>query len=274
MDLYNYFNIRKNQINNSSSSSLTIKKRKFDKYLYKNPFSNNFLPNIEKSNNLSIKNKIPLNKKLFFSNNQNLNSIISNSIFQLNYNLFSPKKPTTILINKKPVNNQENDFTKTINKTKSKMQKNIGSRNKDKNANYRRAYSLLSNENSKQFIKTLNLKNNFRSIENVEDNNTLKEDNAFPKKRSMFMTGMYFLGKSKKNKEKCENKENNENEEGDENNEKEKKVNHEFLSFRELIKQIEQNKKKIIDNQNDIEDMIKTAKETHKEIWKCNRFKK
>lgn len=119
-------------------------------------------------------------------------------------------------------------------------------------------------------MKTLNLKNNFRNIKNVEDNNTLKEDNAFPKKRSMFMTGMYFLGKSKKNKEQYENKENEENEE---NNKKEKKINHEFLSFSELIKQIEQNKK-IIDNQNDIEDMIQTAKETHKEIWKCNRFKK
>ena len=272
MDLYNYFNIKKNQINNSSSSSLTIKKRKFGKYLYKNPFSNNFLPNIGKANNFSIKNKIPLNKKLFFSNNQNLNSIISNSIFQLNYNLLSPKKYASILITKNcPFNNQESDFTKVITKTKSKKLKNNESRNKDKNANYRRAYSLLCNENSKQFMKTLNLKNNFRNIKNVEDNNTLKEDNAFPKKRSMFMTGMYFLGKSKKNKEQYENKENEENEE---NNKKEKKINHEFLSFSELIKQIEQNKKKIIDNQNDIEDMIQTAKETHKEIWKCNRFKK
>jgi hypothetical protein len=271
MDLYNYFNIKKKQINNSSSSSLTIKKRKFDKFIYKNPFSNNFLPNIAKSNYLSVKNKIPLNKKLFFSNNQNLNSIISNSIYQLNYNLLSQKKPTTILINeRKPVNNQENDFTKTITKSKSKNQRNNESRNKDKNANYHRAYSLLSNENSKHFMKTLNVKNNFRSIENVEDNNTLKEDNDFPKTRSMFMTGMYFLGKTKKNKEKYDNKENEENEE---NNEKEKKINNDFLSFSELIKQIEQNKRKIIDNQNDIEDMIQTAKETHKEIWKCNRFK-
>ena len=269
MDLYSYFNIKKKQINNSASSSLTIKKRKFDKFIYKNPFSNNFLPNIGKSNNLSIKNKMPLNNKLFFSNNPNLNSIISNSIYQLNYNIFSSKKPTTILINTiKHDNNRESDFTKTINKTKSKRLKNTESRNKDKNANYRRAFSLLGNENSKQFMKTLNLKNSFRSIENVEDNNTLKEDNAFPKTRSMFMTGMYFLGKSKKHKEKYENKEN------EENNEKEKKINHEFLSFKELIRQIEQNKKKIIDNQNDIEDMIQTAKETHKEIWKCNRFKK
>jgi hypothetical protein len=268
MELYNYFNIKKNQINNSSSSSLIIKKRKFDKYIYKNPFSNNFLPNIVKSNYLSIKNNIPLNKKLFFSNNPNLNNIIANSIYQLNSNLLSLKKPNTILINKvKSINNRESDFTKTINKTKSKKLKNNESRNKGKDANYRRAYSLLGNENSKQFIKTLNLKKNFRSIENAEDNNTLKEDNAFPKTRSMFMTGMYFLGKTKKNQKKFENNEN------EENNEKEKKINYEFLSFRELIKQIEQNKKKIIDNQNDIEDMIQTAKETHKEIWKCNRFK-
>jgi hypothetical protein len=274
MDLYNYFNIKKKQINNSSSSSLTIKKRKFDRFKYKNPFSNNFLPNIAKSNYLSVKNKVPLNKKLFFSNNQNLNSIISNSIYQLNYNLLSHKKSTSILNKEiKPVNNQESDFIKTITKSKgkSKKQKNNESRNNDKNANYRRAYSLLGNENSKNFMKTLNVKNNFRSIQNVEDNNTLKEDNDFPKTRSMFMTGMYFLGKTKKYKENYSNRENKENEE---NNEKEKKINNDFLSFSELIKQIEQNKRKIIDNQNDIEDMIQTAKETHKEIWKCNRFKK
>ena len=253
MNLYEYFNIKKNQIYNSPTSSLTIKKKKFDRNIYKNPFSNIFLPKIRKSNHLFIKNKIPLNKKVFFSNNQNqnLNNIISNSIivYQLNYNLLSPKKPTTILINKvKSINNQEiyqninHDFAKTLNKRKSKKQKNNESRNKDKNANYRRAYSLLGNENSKQFIKTLNLKNNFRNIENVEDNNnTVKEDNVFPKTRSMFMTGMYFLGQTKNNKEKYENKEN------EENNEKEKKINHDFISFKELIKQIEQNKKKIIE---------------------------
>ena len=43
-----------------------------------------------------------------------------------------------------------------------------------------------------------------------------------------------------------------------------------YLNFKELLKHIEENKKKIIDNQNDIENMLLTAKDTRNEIWKCN----
>ncbi len=42
------------------------------------------------------------------------------------------------------------------------------------------------------------------------------------------------------------------------------------MSFKELLKHIENNKRKIIDNQNDIDKMLKTAKDTHYEIWKYN----
>ena len=47
-----------------------------------------------------------------------------------------------------------------------------------------------------------------------------------------------------------------------------------YLSFKDLLKHIEENKKKIIDNQNDIENMLITAKDTHNEIWRCSHWKK
>ena len=50
-----------------------------------------------------------------------------------------------------------------------------------------------------------------------------------------------------------------------------KSINYESLSFKELLKHIENDKKKIINNQNDLDIMIKTTKDTYYEIWKCNR---
>ena len=48
-------------------------------------------------------------------------------------------------------------------------------------------------------------------------------------------------------------------------------INYDSLSFKELLKHIENDKKKIINNQNDLDMMMKTAKDTYYEIWKCNR---
>ena len=97
----------------------------------------------------------------------------------------------------------------------------------------------------------------------------------------MFMTGMNFLMPNhlkNKNKEKNENNDIGTNMENNENNDnlenKQKNINYNYLSFKDLLKHIEENKKKIIDNQNDIENMIITVKDTHNEIWKCNHWKK
>ena len=98
----------------------------------------------------------------------------------------------------------------------------------------------------------------------------------------MFMTGMNFCmpnNHRNKNKEKNENNDFDTNMESIENNDnlenREKNtINYDYLSFKDLLKHIEENKKKIIDNQNDIENMIITAKDTHNEIWKCSHWKK
>ena len=94
-----------------------------------------------------------------------------------------------------------------------------------------------------------------------------------PKTKSMFMTGMNFLMHSNiRNKNKNEiNSENNYNKKLEN---KDENINYNCLSFKDLLKHIEENKKKIIDNQNDIEKMLMTAKDTHIEIWKCNHYKK
>ena len=82
----------------------------------------------------------------------------------------------------------------------------------------------------------------------------------------MFMTEMNFLI-SDKNKRKNKIKETISKNEiiSEDNNSK-----FESMSFKELLKHIENNKRKIIDNQNDIDKMLKTAKDTHYEIWKYN----
>ena len=88
----------------------------------------------------------------------------------------------------------------------------------------------------------------------------------------MFMTEMNFLKSNNNNRQKyldkmkeikeIKNKENK-------NIENEfKKSNYECFSFKVLLKYIENDKKKIINNQNDIDDMIKTTKDTYHEIWK------
>ena len=77
----------------------------------------------------------------------------------------------------------------------------------------------------------------------------------------MFMTEMNFLINDK-------NKINNQN--NIKKNRELKSINYDFLSFKELLKHIEDDKKKIINNQNDLDDMLKTTRDTYFEIWKCN----
>jgi hypothetical protein len=195
------------------------------------------------------------------------------------------KRPLLLCNKKKPVihynklnNYFENQISNVDNrKNKENQTKHSKSKEKiEKAENLKSVKSAVANDNTKIFIKTVNVyfKNNIKSSENNDEFQMPKYQNQFPKTKSMFMTGMNFLVNHNKNSNitNINNKVKNELNENINNNENIKSFN--YISFRELLKHIEENKKKIIDNQNDIEDMIQTAKETHKEIWKCNRFKK
>ena len=135
-------------------------------------------------------------------------------------------------------------------------------------------YKKDDNENKRKNNSENKIKNKIRTI---NDNKELNEDgeqnnnNKNMTKSSMFMTEMNFLIKNKKRKsnkikiEKIINKSNK-------NIEKEikKKIDYDSLTLKELIRHIENNKRIIIINQNDINKMIKTTRDTYQEIWKIN----
>lgn len=141
-------------------------------------------------------------------------------------------------------------------------------------------------------IKKLKIKNiiyNAENIGNKNENDSKREDNKLnlninknknevkeekeknTKKNSMFMTEINFLINNKKgkaNKMKIENLINKKNK----NLEKqiEKKNDYDSMNFKELIKHIEKTKRRIIYNQKDINNMLKTTRDTFQEIWKIN----
>lgn len=120
-----------------------------------------------------------------------------------------------------------------------------------------------------------------RKGKNISENNELnrqkdegkneKLDNKISSKNSMFITGMNFLNKNKKGKT---NKMNVEKAIDKANNNKESifrdKYDYDKMNFKELIKHLEKNKRRIINNQNEINNMIKTTRETFHEIWNFN----
>ena len=322
MNILDNFHLKKNnnRIIPSYNSHKFIKNRKYlnfnkniNRDIFKNSFSNYFLPQIKNSSSLDI-NKRFFNKNIFNHLNQyqipkNSDKIIANnlsnsSIFQINNNIISIKKKALIGNRIKPKfnyksiqkienssdinnynNNNQNNLYQTLNKENiEKKEKEIKeiTKNKTKKEMVRRSNTIIKKEHPKEFIKTVNIyfKNNFRNNESTDDDiNFKKEDNKITKTKSMFMTGMNFLmpnnSRNNKNKEKNENNViSNDNKRNEENSENKEKINYDYLSFKELLKHIEENKKKIIDNQNDIEDMLLTAKDTHIEIWKCNHYKK
>lgn len=308
MDFIENFNINKsNRLINYPSYSLKLTKSKklpylynMSKEIYKNSLSNYLLPQIKNSSSLNI-NKRSFNKKNFSNpdiiqkstDRINFNDLPKSSIFHLNNNVISIKKSFLLggvktkfnFRNPHNIHGENSSSVKSTNNIKNNINEII---NKEEKEKPKRANSLIANENQKQFVKTVNIyfKNNFRNNENngdveVDDNNFKKRENTIHKTKSMFMTGMNFLMPNnntknkfqKYNKEKLLDRESN-------SESREKKVNKEsifsfgYLNFKELLKHIEENKKRIIDNQNDIEDMILTAKDTRNEIWKCNHCQK
>ena len=302
MKIIDNFQIKRNNIslNPPSYSHKLIKHRKFPNFnnnmnreLYKNPFGNynNILPQIKKST-------IPtVNKKHFYKKSFNIiepnsinseifnnrNNLSNSSIFQINHNIISIKKSPLFnkkikqILNCKNVQSGQKEKPPDIN-----IQNIKNNLIKEKHDNLKRSNSLVKNENAKNFEKAVNIyfKSNFNSneinnenVENIENVKKEEEEEHIPKTKSMFMTGMNFLMPSNiRNKNKNEiNSENNYNKKLEN---KDENINYNCLSFKELLKHIEENKKKIIDNQNDIEKMLMTAKDTHIEIWKCNHYKK
>lgn len=281
MNIENFIKKRNRNINPSISS----KNKKFlnfnnniNKEYFKIQQSTNILPQIKNSNSLNIKKRF-FNKKIISNINQNTKnidkmnfiSLSNNSIFKLNNNIISIKKPSLLTNKIKPLlqyrnfqNSQFENSSLCVNGKKNIQYQFNNTRNKEKIEKFRRANSFVNKDNSKEFVKTVNVyfKSNFKNSESVDDINMPKVESHMPKTKSMFMTGMNFL-MNNNGLNKDVNAEN-----------KEVKKNFNYMSFKELLKHIEENKKKIIDNQNDIEDMLKTAKDAHFEIWKCNHHNK
>ena len=304
MDLIEHFNFNKsNRLINYPSYSLKLTKSKklpylnnMSKEIYKNSLSNNLLPQIKNSSSLNI-NKRSFSKKNLSNpdiiqkstDRINFNNLPKSSIFHLNNNVISIKKSFLLggvktkfnFRNPHNIHGENSSSVKSIHNIKNNINEII---NKEEKEKPKRENSLIANENQKQFVKTVNIyfKNNFRNNENnddveVDDNNFKKRENTIHKTKSMFMTGMNFLMPNnntknkfqKYNKEKLQDKEPN-SECREKKDNKESIFSFGYLNFKELLKHIEENKKKIIDNQNDIENMLLTAKDTRNEIWKCN----
>ena len=285
MNIENFIKKRNRNINPSISSLKLVKNKKFlnfnnniNKEYFKIQQSTNILPQIKNSNNFNIKKRF-FNKKIISNINQNTKnidkmnfiSLSNNSIFKLNNNIISIKKPSLLTNKIKPLlqyrnfqNSQFENSSLCVNGKKNIQYQFNNTRNKEKIEKFRRANSFVNKDNSKEFVKTVNVyfKSNFKNSESVDDINMPKVESHMPKTKSMFMTGMNFL-MNNNGLNKDVNVEN-----------KEVKKNFNYMSFKELLKHIEENKKKIIDNQNDIEDMLKTAKDAHFEIWKCNHHNK
>jgi hypothetical protein len=298
MSLVSHFNKKRLKFTNSSSlksvrSSQLLKiNNGINKEYFKIPHSIKRLPKIK---NDIIRNKRNSENKIISNNSQNQKSIneeklsfiniSNNSIFKMNSNIISMKRPLLLCNKKKPViyynklnNYFENQISNVDNrKNKENQTKHSKSKEKiEKAENLKSVKSAVTNDNTKIFIKTVNVyfKNNIKSSENNDEFQMPKYQNQFPKTKSMFMTGMNFLVNHNKNSNitNINNKVKIELNENINNNENIKSFN--YISFRELLKHIEENKRKIIDNQNDIENMLKTAKDTHNEISKCHHFNK
>ena len=213
------------------------------KYLHKMNIFNNFIKN-DFNNIIPIKEPYLINKKKFkqifdyrnYKNRSNENKFLLSSI---NFD------------NKINYNKEENDLF--IRKNKIKDLKEIINIYCNKEEPGKKKFSNSEN-------KVIN-KNNNSKDDKVED--------KIVKKNFMFMTEMNFLIKNRnENKMKIKNSINKTNK----NLEKKAKktIDYDSLNLKELIKYIEKNKRRIIHNQNEIDNMLKTTRDTYHEIRKIN----
>ena len=252
---------------NNRAKKYIIKK----KFIPKSPITKNILPKINRLNSLIETKRLSTDKKFisYFNNEKTENT------------------NTYIINDKKKVFNIpfRNSLTHISNGKKRKL---INKRNNDKIPSYY-LFTFINNINSqkeniimdnnenkaKKLRKTINLyyskieEKNEISIknENKEENLIKEKENQDAnyknrKRNSMFMTEMNFLINNK-NKRKIEIKGIKYNKENELKN-----TNYDSINFKELLKHIERDKKKIINNQNDIDNMLKTTKDTFYEIWR------
>ena len=278
---FDSFKIKNNFLQNSYISSLMLRrnkqfnfKKKINQEMFNSPFRQNILPIIHKYNSLNTTKQLPKNRK-FILKRKNINPNylkvnIKFNVTPLKYTSnFKTRKdrPKFTFFRKKEENsiNYTEDKNKLNNKVKVEGHQDKKEKEKEKEKEIkkenkikilRKIINVYKGDEMKKSANKIKIEKMFKREGNIN-----KKNNGFIKPNSMFMTEMNFLinDKSKINNQNNMKK-----------SRELKSINYDFLSFKELLKHIEDDKKKIINNQNDLDDMLKTTRDTYFEIWKCN----
>lgn len=251
---------------NNRAKKYIIKK----KFIPKSPITKNILPKINRLNSLIETKRLSTDKKFisYFNNEktENTNTYIINDKKKV-FNIPFRNSLTHISNGKKRklINKRNNDkipsYSSTfINNINSQNENIIMDNNENKAIKLRKTINLYYSKIEEK--NEISIKN-----ENKEENLIKEKENQDAnyknrKRNSMFMTEMNFLINNK-NKRKIEIKGIKYNKENELKN-----TNYDSINFKELLKYIERDKKKIINNQNDIDNMLKTTKDTFYEIWR------
>ena len=268
----------------SSKNGRNKKNRYYNKNMLSQEIYNtkDFLPKINQFNSLNITKKIH-DKKMFVPQKiKYLHKInIFNNFIKNDFNNIIPIKEP-YLINKEKFK-QIFDYRNYKNRS-NENKFLLSSINFDNKINYNKEENdlFIRKNKIKDLKKIINIycnkeepgKKKFSNSENkvINKNNNSKDDKVedkIVKKNFMFMTEMNFLIKNRnENKMKIKNSINKTNK----NLEKKAKktIDYDSLNLKELIKYIEKNKRRIIHNQNEIDNMLKTTRDTYHEIRKIN----
>ena len=288
MNIIDFLKIKNNFLEKSSIPSLMLRrnlqftnnyKKKFNQVTSNSPFKQNILPLIHKFNSLNSTKQFSKNKKFISKKKKIMNH---NNFLKINIKFnMSPLKyiPDLRTEKEKPklgfIHNKENKEKNLVNYTEDKnklnnvveVEENHDKKEKEKEKEtnkenkikvLRKIINIYKGDETKKNINTIKIEKTFKK---EERNINFTNNNRIIKPNSMFMTEMNFLINDK-------NKINNKN--SMKKSREIRNINYDFFSFKELLKHIENDKKKIIDNQNDLDKMIKTTKDTYFEIWKYN----
>ena len=268
----------------SSKNGRNKKNRYYNKNMLSQEIYNtkDFLPKINQFNSLNITKKIH-DKKMFVP--QKIKYLHKMNIF----NNFIKNDFNNIIPIKEPYLINKEKFKQIFDYRNYKNRSNenkflLSSINFDNKINYNKEENdvFIRKNKIKDLKKIINIycnkeepgKKKFSNSENkvINKNNNSKDDKVedkIVKKNFMFMTEMNFLIKNRnENKMKIKNSINKTNK----NLEKKAKktIDYDSLNLKELIKYIEKNKRRIIHNQNEIDNMLKTTRDTYHEIRKIN----
>jgi len=244
------------------------------KFFSKSPITKNILPKINRLNSLIETKGLSTDKKFisYFNKEktENTNSYIINTNKKI-YTIPFGNSLTHILKEekKKFINTRNNDknpsySTTFINNINNQNENRIIDNTDNKAKKLRKIINLYYSKNDLDNKKENKNENVFEEKENKDINNKNKNK----KRKSMFMTEMNFLINNDNNRKRSKIKKTKEIKHNKEN--EFKNNNYDSINFKELLKHIERDKKKIINNQNDIDNMLKTTKDTFYEIWKYN----